>query len=334
MKSQNSIELTAAEVSALWISYQSNTMGLCGLRHFLRHVKDEQIKGILEKALTITKQNIEKETTFFKQEGYVIPQGFTEHDVIDGAPKLFSDKLYLEYILNITNISLNMYSASLTAAARTDVIDYFSTNLIGTQELHKLSKELAKEKGVYLRGPLIPKQKQIDFVKKQSFLAGWFAERRPLLGVEIANLVLNAKQNALGQAVITGFSQVAQSKEVRRFFERGRDISGKHVEIFESILNDDYLSDGAYLLTSEVTDSTTPPFSDKLMLFLVSMLIGYGIGQYGVSMSVSPRRDLGAHYTRLIAEIAQYAEDGANIMINNGWMEQPPMAADRKELAN
>ncbi|MGJ9458424.1 DUF3231 family protein [Oceanobacillus sp. CF4.6] len=334
MNNQNSIGLTAPEVSAIWISYQSNTMGLCGLTYFLQHVEDEQIKGVLEKTLAITKQNVERETEFFKQEGHVIPQGFTEHDVIASAPRLFSDKLFLEYILAMTNISLNLYSASLTAAVRTDVIDYFSTNLIGTQELHKLAKELAKEKGIYLRAPQIPKQKQIDFVKKQIFLAGWFADRRPLLGVEVANLVLNAKQNALGQAVITGFSQVAQSKEVRRFFERGRDISGKHVEIFESILNDDYLSDGAYLLTSEVSDSTTPPFSDKLMLFLVSMLIGYGIGQYGVSVSVSPRRDLGAHYTRLIAEIAQYSEDCANIMIDNGWMEQPPMAADRKELAN
>ncbi|WP_419158854.1 DUF3231 family protein [Rossellomorea sp. BNER] len=29
----------------------------------------------------------------------------------------------------------------------------------------------------------------------------------------------------------------------------------------------------------------------------------------------------------------RYSEDGANIMIDNGWMEQPPLAADRDELA-
>jgi nitrogen fixation protein len=35
-----------------------------------------------------------------------------------------------------------------------------------------------------------------------------------------------------------------------------------------------------------------------------------------------------------MAEILQYAEDGANIMIDNGWREQPPQAPDRDQLAN
>jgi len=48
---------------------------------------------------------------------------------------------------------------------------------------------------------------------------------------------------------------------------------------------------------------------------------------------MSPRRDLGAHYTRLTAEIATYADDGLEIMIKNNWLEQPPLAADRKNLA-
>jgi hypothetical protein len=35
------------------------------------------------------------------------------------------------------------------------------------------------------------------------------------------------------------------------------------------------------------------------------------------------RRDLATQYTRLTSEMEQYREDGANILINNGWMEQP-----------
>jgi hypothetical protein len=86
-------------------------------------------------------------------------------------------------------------------------------------------------------------------------------------------------------------------------------------------------------MTSEVTNSTVSPFSDKLMMFHIAGLIASGIAQYGISISVSPRRDIGVMYTRLMAEIAKYSEDGANIMINNGWMEEPPKAADRDELA-
>jgi hypothetical protein len=40
--------------------------------------------------------------------------------------------------------------------------------------------------------------------------------------------------------------------------------------------------------------------------------------------------DLAAQYHRLMAEIEQFAEDGANIMIEKGWLEQPPKAPDRK----
>jgi hypothetical protein len=133
--------------------------------------------------------------------------------------------------------------------------------------------------------------------------------------------------------LITGFSQVAKSKEVRQYMLRGREISAKHFEVFSSVLHQEHLS-SAKNLTSEVTDSIVSPFSDKLMMFHIAGLVASGIGQYGAAMSTSPRRDLGVMYTRLIGEIAKYSEDGANIMINNGWMEQPPKAADRDELAN
>jgi hypothetical protein len=42
---------------------------------------------------------------------------------------------------------------------------------------------------------------------------------------------------------------------------------------------------------------------------------------------------LAADYIRLTAEIAAFAEDGLNIMIDNGWLEQPPQATDRDKLA-
>lgn len=142
----------------------------------------------------------------------------------------------------------------------------------------------------------------------------------------------NANRNAISEAWVTGFSQVAQSKEVRRYFERGRDLARKRHEIFQSLLRDEYLS-GTMNYTSEVMDSTASPFSDKLMMYHTSFLAAPVIGQYGISIALSPRRDLATHYARLLTEMGQLSEDGANIMIKNGWMEQPPKAPDRKELA-
>ncbi|MYL43190.1 DUF3231 family protein [Virgibacillus salexigens] len=100
-----------------------------------------------------------------------------------------------------------------------------------------------------------------------------------------------------------------------------------------SILHEEFLSESALLLTSEVTDSTVAPFSDRLMMTFVSNLIASSMGQYGIALSSSPRHDLSVHYSRLIAEVGKYANEGNKILINNGWLEQPPMAADRRDLA-
>lgn len=58
------------------------------------------------------------------------------------------------------------------------------------------------------------------------------------------------------------------------------------------------------------------------MMFYLLTLNGIGIGNYGRNFSASPRRDIGLYYTRLMSEASLLAEDGANIMIENGWLEQ------------
>ena len=114
--------------------------------------------------------------------------------------------------------------------------------------------------------------------------------------------------------------------------QRGIDISAKHVKIFGDLL----LKDDLPVPTShdhDPTDSTEQTFSDKLMMFHVTALCAAGIGNYGIAVGSSLRRDLGLTFTRLQAEIALYAEDGTEIMIDNKWLEEPPMVDDRKKLA-
>jgi hypothetical protein len=271
-------------------------------------------------------------TEILNKENYPIPVGFTDKDVKLEAPRLFSDNLYLHYILSMSQGGLTAYSLALSLSSREDMIQFYSECLTETTELHNRAKKLALDKGLYIRPPYLPTPDQVDFVKRQNFLVGWFGDRRPLLGVEIALLVYNANKNAIGEAWLTGFSQVAQSKDVRGYFERGRDLARKHHEVFESLLREDDLS-GTINYTSEVTDSTVTPFSDKLMMYHTSFQAAPLIGQYGISIASSPRRDLSTHYSRLLAEVGLFAEDGANIMIDNGWMEQPPKSADREALA-
>lgn len=332
-KSTDQFELTAPEIASLWETYQQETMSICTLEFFLMHVEDEQIKQLLEDSLENAKERKLSVIDFFERDGFPVPQGFTNNDVHLNAPRLFKDRLYLQFIIFMTKMGLTSYSFSFMNAVRSDLLSYYSSVIEEINDMSIRANEVAKEKGIFIYPPHIPKPKEVEFVKKESFITGWLGERRPLNALEISNLVFNALRNSIGQAVITGFSQVAKSKEVRRYFERGRDISTKHLEVFSSILHEDYLSDGSLIMTTDVTDSTEAPYTDKMMMFLISMLISSGIGQYGASMAMSPRRDLGAHYTRLTAEIATYADDGLEIMIKNNWLEQPPLAADRKNLA-
>ncbi|MEX2105186.1 MAG: DUF3231 family protein [Bacilli bacterium] len=186
-------------------------------------------------------------------------------------------------------------------------------------------------KGIFIRSPFVPEATKVEYVQHQNYLAGWFGHRRPLSVIEISNIYFNLIQNQLGRTLIMGFSQVAQSQQVRDYFVRGRDIAHKHVQIFHSLLAEEFLPMASSWSTIPM-DSTVAPFSDKLMMAHTVFLNAAGIGYYGGSLATSPRRDLSADYV-LIAEIGQYAEDGANIMIKNGWLEQPPSAPDRDKLA-
>ena len=84
---------------------------------------------------------------------------------------------------------------------------------------------------------------------------------------------------------------------------------------------------------ADITTSTAYTFSDRLMMYYTTALISLSVGFYGTSISVSPRMDLGVMYNRLSLEIQKLSEDGADIMIKNQWLEQPPMAPNRKDLA-
>lgn len=326
--------LTSGEIGFLWQTYQYESLANCGLQYFLQHVDDKDIKKVMEKALKLTVKRIAKVKELLTTEEHSIPEGFTEGDVNLKAPRLFSDELYLDYLMHTMQMEFFNYSWPMVVAVKWPIQQYYEEIMKDTMQLEMEVKELAKQKGVFIREPNIPNVRSISYVKKDSFLTGWFGNRRPLMALEISQLVHNTQRNALGEAVITAFSQVATSKKVKEFFKKGRDISNKHVQKFTEKLGEDHLPSGALRKTDQVTTSAESPFSERLMMNFITTLIASGIGEYGTAISMSPRHDLGALYARLMTEIAAYSNEGAKIMIDNAWMEQPPMAADRKNLSD
>jgi hypothetical protein len=320
-------KLTSAELSQIWASYQNDTLAKCVLSYFLNHVEDTEIRPVLEHGLQLFQTHIQKLTTIFKAEGNAIPQGFTEEDVNETAPRLFSDNYMLIYVQQMCKLGLNAYSVAVSLSTRKDIHAYNSERLREFIEWHSMANDVLLSKGLYVRPPSIPTQDKVSFVHSNNFLQGWFGKQRPLLSLEITNLFENTQRNALGVATLIGFSQVAESKAVASFMVRGKEIAAKHVEIFGSILREDDIP-VPMTWDSEVTTSNVAPFSDKLMMAQTTALIAIGLGYYGTSMATSPRHDIATHYVRLMAEIGKYADDGAKIMIKNGWLEQPPIAPD------
>lgn len=326
------IRLTAGEMSQLWAQYLNDSSSVCILTYFLEKAEDDEIKPVIEFALELSKVHLQKVTSIFTEEKNVIPHGFSITEDVDvNAPRIFSDSFVLNFIHQMAKVGLTVYAGSVAASARQDITDYYMDCLAETMELYKKAKDLLLSKGLYIRSPYMPNLEQVEFVKKQWFMLDVFGEKRPLIAQEVDNLYQNLQRNALGVAALTGFAQVAQKKDVKQYFKKGIEIGNKHITLFKGKLDESRLP-SPMTWDADITNSTTYTFSDKLMMFYTSGLNALSIGFYGQGVAQSPRGDLSSVYNRLSLEVQLYTEDGSNIMINNEWLEQPPMASDRDEL--
>ncbi|WHY94430.1 DUF3231 family protein [Neobacillus cucumis] len=326
------IRLTAGEIGQLWLQYLNDSSSKCVLTFFLEKVEDIEIKPIIEFAIELSQSHIEKITAILSEEKNVVPYGFSIKEDVDlNAPRLYSDSFVLNFINQMSKVGLTTYAASVGTSVRSDIRSYYMDCLTETMQLYDRSTELLLSKGLFIRSPSLPNLEKVEFVRKQWFMLDVFGEKRPLVAAEVDSLFANLQRNALGVAALTGFSQVAKDKDVKQFFLKGLEVGNKHIQIFRSKLEESKLP-ASMGWDSEITNSTSRTFSDKLMMFFTSGLISLSVGYYGTAVSQSPRGDLSAMYNRLSLEIQMYSEDGANIMIKNGWLEQPPMASDRDEL--
>lgn len=330
----NNIRLTAPEISSLWTQYIFDTMSICFFRYALEHIEDQDVTSIYQTSLELSLKHINEITEFMIKEHFPLPIGFNEkHDVIIKAPRLFQDPLYLNYLYIMTLQGMTGYSLSVSTSIRSDLKKYYITCMTETMMLFDQTTDTMLSKGLLVRPNIISPPVSAEFVQHQSFLTGWFGERRPLSAMEIGDITFNMMKMHLHAALKVGFSQVTQSKEVRKYFLRGIDLATKHINIFETVFKADKL-DPPISWQSMVTNSTATTFSDKYMLYQIQLSTQLSIAYYGSALSVNSRRDLGAHYIRLTLELLKFAEDGANLMIKNGWLEQPPTASDRNHLTN
>ncbi|WP_227938397.1 DUF3231 family protein [Alkalihalobacillus deserti] len=329
--------ITSSELGTLWLTYQQKTMILRMLEYFIEKADDEKAKGIMTNLHGEIDLYVGKITETLQNEGAVIPVGYTDQDVNIGVPKLYDNGFDIMFVRLLKEISMALHSLNLTMAYREDIVMIFNELTAITQKYYNLCTQYLLEKGMLARPPYVSMPKSVEFVKNTTYLGGLainpFSEKRTLNTVEVAHLHHSIESNLTGIQLITGFAQCANKEEVGKFFNEGAELAkGIIKELSESLLQSGIQTPESS--GGNTTRSTVAPFSDKLMMYCTSLFCSFAMGSSSLGTAFSLRNDLPAKMAIFMKDTFEYAHKGAKIMINNGWMEEPPQMEERKQLIN
>ncbi len=325
--------LNSSEIGNLWNTYMNVDMVSVFVKHLSRHVEDSDIKPLVEEAVQLYEQRAKDIRNIMEQDNLPQPVGFTAEDISLGAPRLYSDIFCIYYLFCLERFIMPRNTLTLGLLTRSDVREVFNKSIVSSMEYFDKVTNTLLSKGLYIRYPNVTISKVTDFVKKQNFLTGFLSVKRPSLAQEIATSFHIVFLNSVGKNLMTGFRQVAKSKQVRNYIERGIKLSDKIMGIFSAHLREEDIPVPMFW-DAMVTDSIEPPVSDKLMMFHIGLISTCGAMEYAYLMTLNFRHDLKAKYLLIMTEAGDFAEDGTNIMIANSWFEEPPRLVDRKKLIN
>lgn len=330
---KHAVGLSSTEIASLWTTYINDSMSICITKHFLQQSTSKDVRAIVKKAMELSQKHVEDIGNIFKKEDFPIPKGFSDEDVDLSAPPLFFDLFPLSFIYGMSRIGMVGYAALTSNVAREDIRNFFSKCLQSTLELYNECISLFLSKGIYDRPPMIPYPDHVEFIhKKEVFLSKWLEQKRPLNVIELSEMFFNVERNYFGLVLLNGFIQVTNDETIQKFLIKGKDLALKQISFLnEKMIKEDLM--GSIMVNSEVSTSTVSPFSDRLIINLITLLNTQGVHFVGHALSVTSRVDLVNEYLKLIPEILLYGKNGTDIMIDRGWLEEPPHTPDRKGLA-
>jgi hypothetical protein len=329
---ENKLKLTSSEIGTLWGEYVNGTMTDVVNRYMVSIIEDEPIKAIFEDAINTFEKQKRQIVTFMENEGFPIPIGFTESDLFKGKPRLFTDIFCLNYLHIMTLHGLLGHSTSLAVSVRKDLRDFYDSCDNDAKQMYHQTIELLLEKGNFQRDPLFYPAQNPQYITSQDFTDGFFGKGRKLAATELISISLNLKKSIMAKTLSIAFSQVAQTKEVRKFLTDSEKTADQQIKTFTKIMQADNLPVPKSWET-EVTTSTDSPFSDKLMLYHIGFLFQAAQNYHGAGLASSMRTDLVTAYEGTILKNLMITKKWFDLMVQNKWFEQPPLAPNREEIA-
>ncbi|MDH2361765.1 DUF3231 family protein [Priestia megaterium] len=326
------LKLTSSEIGTLWGEYVNGTMTDVVNRYMFSIIEDESIKATFEDAIKTFAKQKKQIVAFIENEGFPVPIGFTESDLNKGTEKLFTDIFCLNYLHIMTLYGLLGHTTSLGVSVREDLRHFYDSCDNDAKRMYHQTIELLLEKGNFQRDPYFYPPENPEFISSQDFTDGFFGKGRRLSAPEIISISFNLKKSIMAKTLSIGFSQVTQSKEVRKFLEDSEKTADGQIQAFSKIMHTDNLPVPMSWET-EVTTSRDSPFSDKLMMYHIGFLFQAAQVYHGTGLASAMRTDLVTTYEGIILKNLIVTKKWFDIMVKNKWLEQPPLAPNRKEIA-
>lgn len=327
------IQLTSSELGTLWMTYISTSASLLMYDLMREKTIDKEAQNILTAYISEV-QNVKNEIVkVFNNEKAVIPIGFDERDVIREATPLFDDIFHIMYLRQI--IKLNFQHSAIFSAMSymKEVHDIFKLNYDIADKYYVMTTNYLVGKGVLTRPPYVTMPKQAEFIEDKKYMSGFnvLSDKRSLNTIEVGYINESIQSNIFGMQLMTGFAQVAKEDEVKKYFIEGKELSKKIIVALTNIMMQSDIQPPS-TWAGKATDSTNPPFTDKLMMYITSLISSSAMTFGALGTSYSMRSDLHVKFAFIAKDVFQFSKEGAKIMIKNRWMEEPPQMEDRNQL--
>jgi len=333
MTTEAKIQLTSSELGTLWMTYISKSARLLIHDYFNAKTIDKEAQNIIAAFITEGETIKNDIVNIFNNQKVVIPIGFCKQDVVMESPPLFDDLFHVMFLRQMMKLNMGYCSIYSAMSYAEEVQDIFKSNNEVANKYYAMTTKYLLEKGVLARPPYVTIPKQVEFIENKNYMSGHnpFSKKRSLNTLEVGFLNEAIEDNIFGMQLMTGFAQVAKESNVKKYFIEGKELAKKIISILsDMLLQSDIQPPSTW--AGRATDSTTTPFSDKLMMFMTSLLNNTAVGYTALGTSFSLRSDLHNKLALIAKDTFAFAKKGGKIMIENKWMEEPPQMEDRNQL--
>ncbi|MCB2295664.1 DUF3231 family protein [Clostridium algoriphilum] len=333
MTTEAKIQITSSELGTLWSTYISKSARLLIHEFFKNKTIDKEAQNIIAEFIT-KGENIKTDIVdIFNNEKAVLPIAFSEQDVVMEAPTLFDDIFHIMFLRQMMKLNMGYCSVYSAMSYTKEVQDIFKINNEVANKYYVITTKYLLGKGVLAKPPYVTMPKKVEFIENKSYMSGHnpFSGKRSLNTLEVGFLNEGIEDNIFGMQLMTGFAQVATDNEVRKYFIEGKELAKNIIsKLSDILLQSDIQPPSTW--AGRATDSTTTPFSDKLMMFITSLLNNTAVGYNALGTSFSMRGDLHSKLALISKDAFDFAKKGSKLMIEHKWMEEPPQMEDRNKL--